>query len=238
MRAGLLGEHGLPDRHEHAAADALEDAEGDRGCPTDQATPHSTEPTMNRVSEIDPHPSWPPNRWTAQPVIGMRHGQGERVGGEHPLDGGSEVSKSRPSVLTATLTIVVSRIVMIAPSDDHQSQPPQLGIEARWRASSVVAMAESSRSYAVSESVHRSACPYSVRDNRTSYSVAHTYARRIGRRGRGRRGARSGVGLARPPAPRRSPVRPSSPPHRDRRRRGDRAPCRSGGSPRNSVPAR
>ena len=83
--------------------------------PADQAAPHSAEPAMNRTSEVI-QTVLAPKRCTAQPVTGIVMDSARR----YPVNTHwivlSDVSSSRPSTCTATLTIVVSITVMIAPS--------------------------------------------------------------------------------------------------------------------------
>src|SRR3569833_3184688 len=81
---------------------------------TDQEAPHRSDPAMNSTSEVI-HIVFPPNRRTAHPVSGIVIARASVYAVSTHWMVESEVWKSRPSVLIATFTIVVSRIVMIAP---------------------------------------------------------------------------------------------------------------------------
>lgn len=83
--------------------------------PMFQARPHSTDPVMNSSSETS-HMVFGPNRTTAQPDSGMLADSARVYPVSTHCTAVSEVWNSDPSVFTATLVIVVSRMVMIAPS--------------------------------------------------------------------------------------------------------------------------
>ena len=85
VRPGGLGEHAHADRHDHAAAEALQDAEEDQrlGRPGQAAQRRAERRTARPRPST---PSWRPKRSDIQPVSGITIGQREHVAGRDPLD--------------------------------------------------------------------------------------------------------------------------------------------------------
>jgi hypothetical protein len=83
--------------------------------PTDHAMPHSAEPPRNSASETI-HMRLIPNRPADHPVSGMTIDSASMYPVVTHWIVDSDVCRRPPSVSIATLTIVVSRIDMMAPS--------------------------------------------------------------------------------------------------------------------------
>ena len=83
--------------------------------PIDQASPHSIEPARKSAIAVI-HTRLAPNRSAAQPVSGITTASASRYAVLTHWIVATVVWNSRPSVSSATLTIVVSRIAGTAPT--------------------------------------------------------------------------------------------------------------------------
>ena len=81
----------------------------------EDARPHSAEPAVNRTSEMM-YTRLAPNLRAAHPVTGITAASDSRYPVTTHWIWSIELWSSRPSVASATLTIVVSRIDMIEPT--------------------------------------------------------------------------------------------------------------------------
>ena len=81
----------------------------------EEATPHSIEPAVKSTSDVT-KTCLGPNRRAAHPATGITAASASRYPVTTHWMSAIELCSSRPSDVRATLTIVVSRIVMIEPS--------------------------------------------------------------------------------------------------------------------------